>query len=81
MKRRLGSVVILVGSLTIGLCVHRALLFKVNITNLLLFIAFYSFFMLSMFVLNAYDLYVKWKNVTFWLYVCVCSFNYFICLF
>eukprot|EP00258_Populus_trichocarpa_P050217 XP_024466236.1 serine/threonine-protein kinase CTR1 isoform X3 [Populus trichocarpa] len=29
MKRRLGSVVILVGSLTIGLCVHRALLFKV----------------------------------------------------
>ncbi|KAH8497437.1 hypothetical protein H0E87_019920 [Populus deltoides] len=29
MKRRLGSVVILVGSLTIGLCVHRSLLFKV----------------------------------------------------
>ncbi|XP_011024257.1 PREDICTED: serine/threonine-protein kinase CTR1-like isoform X1 [Populus euphratica] len=29
MKRRLGSVVILVGSLTFGLCVHRALLFKV----------------------------------------------------
>jgi len=44
MKKRLGSVVILVGSLTIGLCVHRALLFKVNITNLLLFIAFDSFF-------------------------------------
>ena len=50
MKRRLGSVVLPIGSLSIGLCVHRALLFKVNLTTSLFLFAFCSILMLSMFV-------------------------------
>jgi hypothetical protein len=37
MKRRFRSVVLPIGSLSIGLCVHRALLFKVNLTTSLFF--------------------------------------------
>ena len=31
LKNSLGSVVLPIGSLSVGLCVHRALLFKVNL--------------------------------------------------
>lgn len=66
MKRRFRSVVLPIGSLSIGLCVHRALLFKVNLTtSLFLFIAFCSILMLPMFVLNTYYLDVEWKTATY----------------
>jgi hypothetical protein len=66
MKRRFRSVVLPIGSLSIGLCVHRALLFKVNLTtSLFFFISFCSILMLPMFVLNTYYLDVEWKNATY----------------
>ena len=33
LKNNLGSVVLPIGSLSVGLCVHRALLFKVKLTT------------------------------------------------